>query len=96
MSLNRSRFAQNRASKVGASSSFGDVAVPTGRSGAAQALADFRALAAREQAEIDAFTASLPNASVVQVPMLGRDVHDLDGLTTIADLLFANVPPAPG
>ena len=76
--------------------SFGDVAVPTGRSGAAQALADFRALAAREQAEIDAFTASLPNASVVQVPMLGRDVHDLDGLTTIADLLFANVPPAPG
>ena len=73
--------------------SFGDVAVPAGRSGAARALADFRALARREQAEIQTFATTLPGAALVQVPMLARDIHDLEGLATIADLLL--VTPGP-
>lgn len=73
--------------------SFGDVAVPAGRSGAARALADFRALARREQAEIHTFATTIPGAALVQVPMLARDIHDLEGLATIADLLL--VTPGP-
>jgi anion-transporting ArsA/GET3 family ATPase len=67
---------------------FGDVEPPPGaRSGAARALADFRRLAAREAAEVAAFAAAVPDAPLVRVPLLAHDVHDLDGLGTIAGLL---------
>lgn len=69
--------------------SFGSAVVPRGRSGAAQALADFRALAAREATEIAGFTTTVARSTVVQVPMLAHDIHDLDGLLTIAGLLYA-------
>jgi anion-transporting ArsA/GET3 family ATPase len=69
--------------------SFGHATVAHGRSGAARALADYRALAARETSEIDVFVTSVPRSTVVKVPMLAQDIHDLDGLRTIADLLFA-------
>ena len=69
--------------------SFGSAAVPQGRSGAARALADFRTLAEREAAEIAGFVATVPRSTVVQVPMLPHDIHDLDGLLAIAGLLFA-------
>ncbi len=68
--------------------SFGDAVAPTSRSGPAQALADFRALAAREDQEIVRFAATLPGAVVTRVPMLAHDIHDLDGLATIAKLLL--------
>jgi hypothetical protein len=34
-------------------------------------------------------------APVYRVPLLNGDVHDVDGLGTIADLLFASGHPAP-
>ncbi len=69
--------------------SFGTSHATRVRSGAARALADFRALAEREATEIAAFTATVPRSIVVQVPLLPDDIHDLEGLLTIAGLLFA-------
>ena len=70
--------------------SFGDVEVATSRSGPARALADFRALAAREEREIVQFAATLPGALLTCVPMLGHDIHDLNGLAAIAELLLSS------
>ncbi len=75
--------------------SFGDVDEPTGRlarTGAARALADFRRLAEREEAEVARFAAGLDGTPLVRVPLLAEDVHDLDGLGAIADLLSAPTP----
>lgn len=70
--------------------SFGPAAgTAPGRGAAAHALADFRALAGREEAEVTGLTAAAPGAVLVRVPMLAHDVHDLDTLATIADLLTA-------
>jgi anion-transporting ArsA/GET3 family ATPase len=66
---------------------FGDAPVPADGSPAAEALADFRALAAREQANIDHLRVALPGAPIVQVPLLEGDVHDLPGLARLAHAL---------
>lgn len=58
-----------------------------GRGAAARALADFRRLAAREQAEIAGLAAAVPGAPLVRVPMLADDVHDLDTLRVVAAAL---------
>ncbi len=58
--------------------------------GAAVALADLTATAADDQARIGEVTRAAPHALVVQVPLLADDVHDLDGLGAIADLLTAD------
>ncbi len=55
--------------------------------GPATALADFTAAAAGDEERVTGLTAHTPQATVVRVPLLGRDVHDVDTLTSIADLL---------
>ena len=56
---------------------------------AARALADHTAAAAGDGGRIGDLTTSTPGAALVQVPLLGRDVHDLEGLSTIADHIVA-------
>jgi anion-transporting ArsA/GET3 family ATPase len=48
-------------------------------------LADFRSVAAREREHLAGAVSSAP---VVWVPFLGEDVHDLDGMSEVAQLLF--------
>ena len=62
-------------------------AVTGGDSPSARALADFRALAAREALHVDALRAAAPTTPLVEVPMLPHDIHDLDGLDTLARLI---------
>ncbi|MDP9189841.1 MAG: AAA family ATPase [Actinomycetota bacterium] len=50
---------------------------------------DFRALAARDRANVEQLSAELGAAAVIQVPYLDSDVHDLAGLTEINRYLFA-------
>ncbi|MFT5564594.1 MAG: hypothetical protein ACI970_001325, partial [Myxococcota bacterium] len=57
--------------------------------GAVELLADTAALASRERRDVDAALFGRAPAAVVDVPMLRRDVHDLDGLQTVADHLTA-------
>ena len=61
---------------------------------AATALADLAAAAADDEARVADLTQSAPDAVLVRVPMLDDDVHDLDGLRRIADLLTADAPSA--
>ena len=61
----------------------------TQAAGAAIALADLTASAAEDQNRIREVTEAAPHAVLVQVPLLVDDVHDLEGLGTIADLLTA-------
>ena len=49
--------------------------------------ADRRATAARQGRLAARFTAAHPGVSVVEVPVLAEDVHDLEGLRQIGDLL---------
>lgn len=58
--------------------------------GALELLADTAALASRERRDVDAALFGRAPAAVVDVPMLRRDVHDLDGLQTVADHLTAS------
>ena len=44
-------------------------------------------LAAREQREQEHFTAAHPTVPVARVPAMPEDVHDLDGLRQIGQLL---------
>ncbi len=59
----------------------------TPAAGAATALADLTASAAEDDARITEVTNAAPKAIVVRVPLLSDDVHDLDGLAEIAELL---------
>jgi len=52
-------------------------------------LADYQALAARDAANIDHLAAELSTRSVIRVPYLDEDVHDLAGLAQINRFLFA-------
>jgi anion-transporting ArsA/GET3 family ATPase len=52
-------------------------------------LADYRALAERDAANIDHLAAELQTQSVIRVPYLDEDVHDLAGLAEINRYLFA-------
>jgi len=51
-------------------------------------LADFVTVAANEEAHLAGLAASVAPAPVIRVPFLRSDVHDLDGLATIAGYLF--------
>ncbi len=62
--------------------------------GAATALADLAAAAADDEARVADLAESAPDAVLVRVPMLNDDVHDLDGLGRVADLLTADAPSA--
>jgi anion-transporting ArsA/GET3 family ATPase len=50
-------------------------------------LADLRALARRERRAVATLRAATPGATYVEVPLLPDEVHDLDALAAIADLL---------
>jgi anion-transporting ArsA/GET3 family ATPase len=52
-------------------------------------LADYRALAERDAANIDHLAAELQTQSVIRVPYLDEDVHDLAGLAEVNRYLFA-------
>ncbi len=65
------------------------------RDGAAAALADlvdnlagYTLASDREEAAYAGLVAEVAPAPVYRVPLLNSDVHDLDGLATVADLLF--------
>lgn len=63
-----------------------DLAATAGAA-AAQALADLTAAAAADDERIADLGAAAPDAVLVTVPLLDDDVHDVDGLRTIAGLL---------
>jgi anion-transporting ArsA/GET3 family ATPase len=54
---------------------------------AAAALADHASAATGDADRIAVLTVDTPDAAMVQVPLLPSDVHDLEGLSTIADYL---------
>ena len=64
-------------------------------------LAGYTAASDREEQAFADLVAKVAPAPVYRVPLLNSDVHDLDGLGTIADLLFTSsgpsdaVPPGP-
>ena len=53
-------------------------------------LADYRALAARDRANVERLTREMRARRVIQVPYLDTDVHDLAGLMEINRYLFAS------
>jgi len=53
-------------------------------------LTDYRALAERDAANIDHLAAELRTQSVIRVPYLDEDVHDLSGLSEINRYLFVS------
>jgi anion-transporting ArsA/GET3 family ATPase len=57
-------------------------------------LGGYTAASDREEAALADLVAQVDPAPVYRVPLLNGDVHDLDGLGTIADLLFASDHPA--
>jgi anion-transporting ArsA/GET3 family ATPase len=59
----------------------------TPHAGAATALADHAAAAEGDDARIDELTAAVPEATVARVPLLPSDVHDVETLQRIAELL---------
>jgi anion-transporting ArsA/GET3 family ATPase len=50
---------------------------------------DYRALAARDQRNIEHLTREMRARSVIQVPYLDEEVHDLSGLMRVNEYLFA-------
>ena len=50
--------------------------------------AELRAVAEREEAYVTALAAQVAPAPVARVPLLDGDIHDLDGVQTVADHLF--------
>jgi anion-transporting ArsA/GET3 family ATPase len=60
----------------------------------ARALADFVTLAARERRHADALQALAPAATLVRVPLLAHDVHDLGALGEMGALLTGWGPAA--
>ena len=61
----------------------------TSAAGAATALADLTAAAADDHDRVDELAEAAPHAVLVTVPLLTDDVHDVDGLRRIAELLTA-------
>jgi anion-transporting ArsA/GET3 family ATPase len=57
-------------------------------------LAGYTAASDREEQAYADLVAKVDPAPVYRVPLLNTDVHDLDGLGSIADLLFAAPVPA--
>ena len=57
-------------------------------------LGGYTAASDREEVALADLVAQVDPAPVYRVPLLNGDVHDLDGLGTIADLLFASGHPA--
>jgi anion-transporting ArsA/GET3 family ATPase len=55
---------------------------------------ELRAMAGREEGHFAALAAQVAPAPVARVPFLAADVHDLDGLSVIADHLFGGGRPA--
>ncbi len=55
-------------------------------------LADFQSIATRERDHLAGMAEAVAPAPVVWVPFLGRDVHDLDGMTEIAGHLYGTTP----
>jgi hypothetical protein len=53
-------------------------------------LADFAEIAEREESYFADLRSRLPGGAVARVPFLSDDVHDIDGLKTVADYLFAS------
>ena len=47
-------------------------------------LADFQLIASREERHLDGLVGRVGDATVVRVPFLPSDVHDLDGLEELA------------
>ncbi len=72
----------------------------TGRGHALEQLVEnlrgYTAASDREEEAFADLVAQVAPAPVYRVPLLNGDVHDLDGLGTIADLLFAPTVVAPG
>lgn len=56
-------------------------------------LAELTAIADEQEAELTDLVARVAPAPVGRIPLLGTDVHDLDGLAVVADQLFG--PPVP-
>jgi anion-transporting ArsA/GET3 family ATPase len=59
-------------------------------------LADFRAVAASEEAQLGGLAAHVAPAPVVHVPVLRSDVHDLAGLDEVAAYVFGRPPTTRG
>jgi anion-transporting ArsA/GET3 family ATPase len=55
----------------------------------AENYGDYRVLAERDQRNIERLTAEMRARLVIQVPYLDSDVHDLSGLMSINEYLFA-------
>jgi anion-transporting ArsA/GET3 family ATPase len=53
-------------------------------------LADFQLVATEEEAHLAGLAERVPGASLVRVPYLPSDVHDLDGMAIVAGHLFAS------
>jgi anion-transporting ArsA/GET3 family ATPase len=56
-------------------------------------LAGYTLASDREEATYAGLVAEVDPAPVYRVPLLNSDVHDLDGLATVADLLFGQDGP---
>jgi anion-transporting ArsA/GET3 family ATPase len=59
-------------------------------------LRGYTAASDREESAFADLVAKVAPAPVYRVPLLNGDVHDLDGLAAIADLLFAGAEPPAG
>jgi len=59
-------------------------------------LADFREVAASEEAQFGSLAARVAPAPVVHVPVLRSDVHDLAGLAEVAGHIFGGPESGPG
>ncbi|HEX9258214.1 MAG TPA: hypothetical protein VF855_01660, partial [Acidimicrobiales bacterium] len=53
-------------------------------------LADFREIASRERAQLAGLVEGVDGATVIHVPFLSTDVHDLDGLAEVGRYLLAD------
>ena len=58
--------------------------------------ADYRALAERDAANIAKLGRELRSSTVIEVPYLAEDVHDLRGLFEVNEYLFKQFPPGSG
>jgi anion-transporting ArsA/GET3 family ATPase len=67
---------------------FGDAPVPDGLGDLSKNLADFRAIAEREEHHFEALATRVAPAPVARVPFLAGDVHDLQGLEVVGGYLF--------
>jgi anion-transporting ArsA/GET3 family ATPase len=68
---------------------FGSEPVPDGLGDLGRNLADFRAIASREEHHLGALAARIAPAPVTRVPFLAEDVHDLAGLEVVGRYLLS-------